>query len=65
MQTNVKKKSFFLTSEEKKTFDLLKKAFQYAFILTHFESDFFIRFETNAFEFDISRIISQLQTNDQ
>jgi hypothetical protein len=65
MQVDVKKNSFLLIDQKKQAFNLLKEVFQYASILTHFDSDFFIRLKIDAFEFDITRIISQLQTNDQ
>jgi hypothetical protein len=65
MQIDVKKNSFLLIDEKKQAFNLLREVFQYASILTHFDSDFFIQLKTDAFEFNIARIISQLQTNDQ
>ncbi len=65
MQNEMKKESFLLTLEEKKTFNLLREVFQYAFILIHFDSDFFIRLKIDASSFEIVDIISQLQSDDQ
>jgi hypothetical protein len=42
MQTEIKKKFFLLTKKAKQAFDLFKNVFQYAFILTHFDSNLFI-----------------------
>ncbi len=65
MQNEMKKESFLLTLEEEKTFNLLRKVFQYALILTYFDSDFFIRLKIDASNFEIADIISQLQSDDQ
>ncbi len=65
MQTKIKKESFLLIKKAKQTFDLFRDVFQYAFILTHFDSKFLIRLKTNAFDYEIVDIISQLQLNEQ
>jgi Fe-S cluster assembly iron-binding protein IscA len=65
MQAKVKKESFLLIEKARQTFDLLRDVFQYAFILTHFDSKFFIKLKTNAFDYEIVDIISQLQSNEQ
>jgi hypothetical protein len=65
MQAKVKKEYFVLTNRAKQTFDQLRDVFQYALILTHFDSKFFIRLKTNAFDYEIVDIISQLQSNEQ
>jgi hypothetical protein len=65
MQAEIKKKSFLFIEKAKQTFDLLRDVFQYAFILTHFDSKFFIRLKTNAFDYEIVDIISQLQFDEQ
>jgi hypothetical protein len=65
MQAKIKKKSFLFIEKAKQTFDLLKDVFQYAFILTHFDSKFFIKMKTNAFDYEIVDIISQLQFDEQ
>ncbi len=44
---------------------MLRNVFQYAFILTHFDSKFLIKLKTNAFDYEIVDIISQLQSNEQ
>ncbi len=58
MQAEVKKKSFLLTEKARQTFDLLRDVFQYVLILTHFDSKFFIKLKTNAFDYEIVDIIS-------
>jgi hypothetical protein len=65
MQAKVKKKSFLLTEKAKQIFDLLRDVFQYVLVLMHFDSNFFIRLKTNAFDYEIVDIISQLQLNEQ
>jgi hypothetical protein len=65
MQAEIKKKSFLLIEKARQIFDLLWNVFQYAFILTHFDSKFLIRLKTNAFDYEIVDIISQLQLNEQ
>jgi hypothetical protein len=65
MQAKVKKKSFLLIEKTTQIFNLLRDVFQYAFILTHFDSKFFIKLKTNAFDYEIVDIISQLQLNEQ
>jgi hypothetical protein len=60
MQAKIKKKSFLLIEKAKQIFDLFRYVFQYVFILTHFDSKFFIRLKTNAFDYEIVDIISQL-----
>ena len=65
MQTNVKKKSFNSIDDVTTTFRRLKNVFQSAFILIHFDSKLFIRLKTNAFDFEVTDIISQLQSNNQ
>ncbi len=61
MQAKIKKELFLLIEKTKQTFDLLRDVFQYVLILTHFDSKFFIRLKTNAFDYEIVDIISQLQ----
>jgi hypothetical protein len=58
MQAEIKKKSFLLIEKTKQIFDLLRDVFQYAFILTHFDSKFLIKLKTNAFNYEIVDIIS-------
>jgi hypothetical protein len=65
MQAEIKKKNFLLIEKAKQTFDLLRNVFQYVFILTHFDSKFFIKLKTNAFDYEIVDIISQLQIDEQ
>jgi hypothetical protein len=65
MQAKIKKKSFMLIEKTKQTFNLLKNVFRYAFILTHFDSKFLIKLKTNAFDYEIVEIISQLQSKEQ
>jgi hypothetical protein len=65
MQAEIKKESFLLIEKAKQTFDLLRDVFQYALILTHFDSKFLIRLKTNAFDYEIVDIISQLQFDEQ
>ncbi len=65
MQAKIKKESFLLIEKAKQTFDLLRDVFQYALILTHFDSKFLIKLKTNAFDYEIVDIISQLQSDEQ
>jgi hypothetical protein len=65
MQTKIKKTFFLLIEKTKQTFNLFKNVFQYAFILTHFDSKFLIKLKTNAFDYEIVDIISQLQFDEQ
>jgi hypothetical protein len=65
MQAEIKREFFLFTNKAKQTFDKLKDAFQYALILTHFDSKFLIKLKTNAFDYEIVDIISQLQLNEQ
>jgi hypothetical protein len=65
MQAEIKKEFFLLIEKIKQTFDLLRDVFQYVFILTHFDSKFFIKLKTNAFDYEIVNIISQLQFDEQ
>jgi hypothetical protein len=65
MQAEIKKIFFLLTKKARHIFDLLRNVFQYAFILTHFDSKFLIKLKTNAFDYEIVDIISQLQSNEQ
>jgi hypothetical protein len=65
MQAKIKKESFLFTKKVKQTFNLFRDVFQYVFILTHFDSKFFIKLKTNAFDYEIVDIISQLQSNEQ
>jgi hypothetical protein len=65
MQAKIKKKNFLLIEKAKQTFDLLRDVFQYVLILTHFDSKFFIKLKTNAFDYEIIDIISQLQSDEQ
>jgi hypothetical protein len=64
MQTKIKKKSFLLINKAIQTFDQLKDVFQYALILTHFDSKFLIKLKTNASSYEIVDIMSQLQSNE-
>jgi hypothetical protein len=65
MQTEIKKKSFLFIEKTKQSFDLFRNVFRYVFILTHFDSKFLIKLKTNAFDYEIVDIISQLQSNEQ
>ena len=65
MQTSVKKKSFNSIDETTTTFRRLKNVFQSASILIHFDPKLLIRLKTNAFDFEVADIISQLQSNNQ
>jgi hypothetical protein len=65
MQAKIKKESFLFIEKAKQTFDLLRDVFQYAFILTYFDSKFLIKLKTNAFDYEIVDIISQLQFDEQ
>jgi hypothetical protein len=65
MQAEIKKEFFLLIEKAKQIFDLLRDVFQYALILTHFDSKFLIKLKTNAFDYEIVDIISQLQSNEQ
>ena len=65
MQKNVKKKSFNSIDDVTTKFRRLKNVFQSASILIHFDSKLFIRLKTNAFDFEVADIISQLQSNNQ
>ena len=64
MQAEIKKSKFLLNDDAKKAFDFFRAAFQHAFILTHFNSQLRIKLKTNASNFEIANIISQLQAND-
>jgi patatin-like phospholipase/acyl hydrolase len=65
MQTEIKKKFFLFIEKAKQIFDLFRDVFQYAFVSTHFDSKFFIKLKTNAFDYEIVDIISQLQFDEQ
>jgi glutaredoxin-related protein len=65
MQAEIRKKSFLLIEKTKQTFNLLRDVFQYALILTHFDSKFLIKLKTIAFDYEIVDIISQLQFDEQ
>ncbi len=65
MQAKVKKRSFLLTNKARQTFNQFRDVFQYALILTHFDSKFLIKLKTNASNYEIVDIISQLQLNEQ
>jgi hypothetical protein len=65
MQTKIKKEFLFFINKARQTFDQLKDVFQYAFILIHFDSKFLIKLKTNASNYEIVDIISQLQSNEQ
>jgi hypothetical protein len=54
-----------LIKKAKQTFHLFRNVFQYVFILTHFDLKSFIKLKTNAFNYEIVDIISQLQSNEQ
>ena len=53
-------KSNFLTPDTKKAFDHLRLAFIKASILRHFDLESYIRIETDASSYAISRMLSQL-----
>ncbi len=65
MQAEIKKESFLLIKKARQIFDLFWNVFQYVFILTHFDSNFLIKLKTNAFDYEIVDIISQIQLNEQ
>jgi hypothetical protein len=65
MQTKMKKESFLFIEKAKQTIDLLRDVFQYVLILMHFDSKFLIKLKTNAFDYEIVDIISQLQFDEQ
>jgi hypothetical protein len=65
MQAEIKKEFFLLIEKAKQIFDLLRNVFQYVLILTHFDSKFLIKLKTNAFNYKIVDIISQLQFDEQ
>ncbi len=65
MQAKIKKEFFLLIEKAKQIFDLLRNVFQYVLILTHFDSKFLIKLKTNAFDYEIVDIISQLQFDEQ
>ncbi len=65
MQNEIKKILFLLILEKEKTFNLLRKIFQYVFILTHFDFEFFIKLKIDASSYEIVDIIFQLQFDDQ
>jgi hypothetical protein len=65
MQAEIKKKCFLFIERAKQIFDLLRDVFQYVFVLTHFDSKFLIKLKTNAFDYEIVDIISQLQFDEQ
>ena len=65
MKKNVKKKSFFMNDVVKQAFHKLKNVFQQAFVLIHFDPSLFIRVETDAFNFELTGILSQLQKDEQ
>lgn len=50
----------FLTSKAKKTFIHLQKTFTKALIIKHFDLECYIYIETNALEYAIGRILSQM-----
>jgi hypothetical protein len=58
MQSKIKKKYFLFTKRAKQIFDLFRNVFQYAFILTYFDSKLLIKLKTNAFDYEIVDIIS-------
>jgi hypothetical protein len=67
MQAKIKKEFFLFIEKAKQIFDLLRDVFQYAFILTHFDSKFLIRLKMNAFDYeivDISRNCSLMNNDD-
>ena len=59
------KKTFNSIDDVTTTFRHLKNVFQSTFILIHFDSKLLIRLKTNAFDFEVANIISQLQSNNQ
>ena len=65
MQAGIKRGTFYLTAEGAEAFSKLKEAFQGAPILVHFDPELLIRLETDASDFGISGIISQLQKDGQ
>ena len=52
--------SIFLTLEAKLAFLRLRQGFTEAFILYHFDPEYYIRIETNASDYSIGSIVSQL-----
>ena len=65
MQADVKKGPFIPTDDATAAFRRLKDAFQSAPILVHFDPELLIRLETDASDFGVAGIISQLQSNNQ
>ena len=64
MKKNVKK-SFFMNNVIKQTFHKLKNVFQQTFLLIYFDSSLFIKIKPNAFNFELTDILSQFQKNEQ
>ena len=65
MKKNIKKKSFFMNNIIKQAFHKLKNVFQQIFVLIHFDLSLFIKIKTNAFNFELTDILSQFQKNEQ
>ena len=60
MHIEVMGELIFLTSGAKETFNQLKQAFTKALILQHFNPKYYIRIETNASNYAIGGVLSQL-----
>ena len=65
MQAGVKKGDFLQSDATAKAFDELREAFQKAPILVHFDPQLHLRLETDASNFGVAGIISQLQADGQ
>ena len=61
----IKIESFDWSVEAKKTFRRLREAFTKAPLLYHFDSELLIRVKTNALDFDLTDILTQLQNNNK
>ena len=64
MQVNVKKKFFVMNFNVVATFNFFREIFQKISILIHFNFIFLLRLKTDASNFEIFEILSQLQFND-
>ena len=59
------KKIIFMNNVIKQMFHRLKNVFQQVFVLIHFDPSLFIKIKTNAFNFELTDILFQLQLNEQ
>ena len=64
MYIKVMREPIFLIPSNKEAFNQLKQVFTKALILQHFDPEYYIWIETNASSHAISRVVSQL-TSDQ